>query len=126
MHFIDQARITVRGGRGGDGITAFRREKYVPAGGPSGGDGGKGGDVVLRADNNLQTLLDFQYKRLFAAGDGTRGGPNRCTGASSPTCARRAAQDAQKSPRIASTDPSASSATAVQDGVTQTIALIGP
>jgi GTP-binding protein len=85
MHFIDQARITVRGGRGGDGITAFRREKYVPAGGPSGGDGGKGGDVVLRADNNLQTLLDFQYKRLFAAGDGTRGGPNRCTGASSPT-----------------------------------------
>jgi GTP-binding protein len=84
MQFIDQARITVRGGRGGDGITAFRREKYVPAGGPSGGDGGKGGDVVLRADNNLQTLLDFKYKRLFAAGDGTRGGPNRCTGASSP------------------------------------------
>jgi GTPase len=85
MQFIDQARITVRGGRGGDGITAFRREKYVPAGGPSGGDGGKGGDVVLRADNNLQTLLDFKYKRLFAAGDGIRGGPNRCTGASSPT-----------------------------------------
>ncbi|MFM7236355.1 MAG: GTPase ObgE [Cyanobium sp.] len=85
MQFIDQARITVRGGRGGDGITAFRREKYVPAGGPSGGDGGKGGDVVLHADNNLQTLLDFKYKRLFAAGDGTRGGPNRCTGASSPT-----------------------------------------
>jgi GTP-binding protein len=82
MHFIDQAQITVRGGRGGDGITAFRREKYVPAGGPSGGDGGKGGDVVLRADANLQTLLDFHYKRLFAAGDGQRGGPNRCTGAS--------------------------------------------
>jgi len=85
MQFIDQARITVRGGRGGDGITAFRREKYVPAGGPSGGDGGKGGDVVLIANTNLQTLLDFHYKRLFAAGDGTRGGPNRCTGASSPT-----------------------------------------
>lgn len=85
MQFIDQARITVRGGRGGDGITAFRREKYVPAGGPSGGDGGKGGDVVLVANNNLQTLLDFQYMRLFAAGDGSRGGPNRCTGASSPT-----------------------------------------
>ncbi len=84
MQFIDQARIAVRGGRGGDGIVAFRREKYVPAGGPSGGDGGQGADVVLEADANLQTLLDFKYKRLFAAIDGRRGGPNRCTGASGP------------------------------------------
>jgi GTP-binding protein len=84
MQFIDQARITVRGGRGGDGITAFRREKYVPAGGPSGGDGGRGGDVLLVADANLQTLLDFHYKRLFAAGDGVRGGPSRRTGACAP------------------------------------------
>jgi GTP-binding protein len=61
---------------------AFRREKYVPAGGPSGGDGGRGGDVLLRADPNLQTLLDFKYKRLFAAIDGVRGGPNRSSGAS--------------------------------------------
>ncbi|MFM7456709.1 MAG: GTPase ObgE [Vulcanococcus sp.] len=82
MQFIDQARIAVRSGRGGDGIVAFRREKYVPAGGPSGGDGGRGGDVLLRADANLQTLLDFQYKRLFAADDGVRGGPNRSSGAS--------------------------------------------
>ena len=82
MQFIDQARISVRAGRGGDGIVAFRREKYVPAGGPSGGDGGRGGDVVLLADSNLQTLLDFKYRRLFAAEDGRRGGPNRCTGAS--------------------------------------------
>ena len=82
MQFIDQARITVRGGRGGDGIAAFRREKYVPAGGPSGGDGGCGAQVVLEADSNLQTLLDFKYKRLFAADDGRRGGPNKCTGAS--------------------------------------------
>jgi GTP-binding protein len=82
MQFIDQARIAVRGGRGGDGIVAFRREKYVPAGGPSGGDGGRGGDVLLRADPNLQTLLDFKYKRLFAAIDGVRGGPNRSSGAS--------------------------------------------
>ena len=82
MQFIDQARIAVKAGRGGDGIVAFRREKYVPAGGPSGGDGGRGGDVLLVADANLQTLLDFKYKRLFAADDGRRGGPNRCTGAS--------------------------------------------
>ncbi|MEB3308267.1 MAG: GTPase ObgE [Cyanobacteriota bacterium] len=82
MQFIDQARISVRAGRGGDGIVAFRREKYVPAGGPSGGDGGRGGDVLLRADANLQTLLDFRYRRLFEAPDGRRGGPNRCSGAS--------------------------------------------
>ncbi|MBM5800362.1 MAG: GTPase ObgE [Cyanobacteria bacterium K_DeepCast_35m_m2_023] len=82
MQFIDQARIAVRAGRGGDGIAAFRREKYVPAGGPSGGDGGRGGDVLLRADSNLQTLLDFKYKREFVAIDGRRGGPNKATGAS--------------------------------------------
>lgn len=82
MQFIDQARIAVHAGRGGDGIAAFRREKYVPAGGPSGGDGGRGGDVVLRADSNLQTLLDFKYKRQFVAPDGRRGGPNKATGAS--------------------------------------------
>jgi len=84
MQFIDQARVQVRAGRGGDGIVAFRREKYVPAGGPSGGDGGRGGDVVLLADGNLQTLLDFQYKRSFEAEDGRRGGPNRCSGACGP------------------------------------------
>ena len=82
VQFIDQARISTRGGRGGDGIAAFRREKYVPAGGPSGGDGGYGGHVVLEADSNLQTLLDFKYKRLFAADDGKRGGPNKRTGVS--------------------------------------------
>ena len=82
MQFIDQARIAVRAGRGGDGIVAFRREKYVPAGGPSGGDGGRGGDVWLEADPNLQTLLDFKYKRLFEAQEGRRGGPNKSTGAS--------------------------------------------
>jgi GTP-binding protein len=82
MQFIDQARIAVQAGRGGDGIAAFRREKYVPAGGPSGGDGGRGGDVWLEADPNLQTLLDFKFKRLFAADDGRRGGPNKSTGAS--------------------------------------------
>ncbi len=82
MQFIDQARIKVKAGRGGDGIVSFRREKYVPAGGPSGGDGGQGGAVILEADENLQTLLDFNFLRVFSADDGRRGGPNRCTGAS--------------------------------------------
>lgn len=82
MQFIDQAEIEVKGGDGGDGIVAFRREKYVPAGGPAGGNGGKGGSVILVAVENLQTLLDFQYSRLFKGEDGKRGGPNNCTGAS--------------------------------------------
>ncbi len=82
MQFIDHAEIQVQAGNGGDGMVSFRREKFVPAGGPSGGTGGRGGDVILEADANLQTLLDFQYKRLFKAEDGKRGGPNKCTGAS--------------------------------------------
>ncbi|HIK18303.1 MAG TPA: GTPase ObgE [Leptolyngbyaceae cyanobacterium M33_DOE_097] len=82
MQFIDQAEIQVQAGNGGDGIVAFRREKYVPAGGPAGGNGGRGGDVVLKAVENLQTLLDFQYARIFKADDGKRGGPKNCTGAS--------------------------------------------
>ena len=82
MQFIDQAQITVRAGRGGDGIVAFRREKYVPAGGPSGGDGGNGGNIVFQADSNLQTLLDFKFKQIILADDGRRGGPKKCTGAS--------------------------------------------
>lgn len=81
MQFIDQAEVEVEAGKGGDGIVAFRREKYVPAGGPSGGNGGRGGSIMLVAQENLQTLLDFQYMRRFKADDGKRGGPNNCTGA---------------------------------------------
>lgn len=81
MQFIDQVEVEVIAGNGGDGLVAFRREKYVPAGGPSGGNGGKGGSVILKAVTNLQTLLDFRYARVFKAQDGKRGGPNNRTGA---------------------------------------------
>jgi GTP-binding protein len=81
MQFIDQAEIEVEAGKGGDGIVAFRREKYVPAGGPSGGNGGKGGSVFLVAVESLQTLLDFRYNHRFQAQNGSRGGPNNRTGA---------------------------------------------
>lgn len=82
MQFIDQAEVQVKAGDGGDGLVTFRREKYVPAGGPSGGNGGRGGSVILKAVENLQTLLDFQYNHIFKAENGDRGGPNNCTGAS--------------------------------------------
>ena len=82
MHFIDQAQIIVKAGRGGDGIASFRREKFVPAGGPSGGNGGRGGSIIFEADNNLQTLLDFKFNRKILAKDGFKGGPSKRTGAS--------------------------------------------
>ena len=67
MQFIDLAEIEVVAGNGGDGMVAFRREKYVPAGGPAGGNGGRGGSVILVATGRLQTLLDFRYARIFKA-----------------------------------------------------------
>ena len=82
MQFIDQAKIILKAGKGGNGIVSFRREKFVPAGGPSGGNGGRGGSVILMADNNLQTLLDFKFKREIIAEDGCKGGPNKRSGAS--------------------------------------------
>lgn len=71
--FIDRARIFVKAGDGGNGMSSFRREKYVPNGGPSGGDGGKGADIILKADKNINTLIDFRYKRLFKAPAGDNG-----------------------------------------------------
>jgi len=82
VQFIDQANIILKAGKGGNGIVSFRREKFVPAGGPSGGNGGRGGSVILMADNNLQTLLDFKFKREIIAEDGSKGGPNKRSGAS--------------------------------------------
>ncbi len=71
--FIDRARIFVKAGDGGNGMSSFRREKYVPNGGPSGGDGGKGADVILKADRNINTLVDFRYKRQFKGDTGEHG-----------------------------------------------------
>ena len=82
--FVDVAKIWIKSGKGGNGAVSFHREKYVNAGGPDGGDGGKGGNVVFIADKNLNTLMDFRYKRKYVAEDGKDGGKNKCSGASAP------------------------------------------
>ena len=78
--FIDTARISIKAGNGGNGAVSFHREKYVAAGGPDGGDGGKGGNVIFVADSNLSTLMDFRYKRKYVAKNGDDGGASNCSG----------------------------------------------
>lgn len=78
--FADRARIYVRSGKGGDGHVSFRREKYVPNGGPDGGDGGRGGDVIFKVDEGLNTLIDFRNTRKYKAGDGEPGDKKNCRG----------------------------------------------
>lgn len=78
--FADRAKIYVRSGKGGDGHVSFRREKYVPDGGPDGGDGGRGGDVIFVIDEGLNTLIDFRHIRKYKAGDGEEGGKKNCRG----------------------------------------------
>ena len=82
--FIDIAKILVKAGDGGDGAVSFHREKYVAAGGPDGGDGGRGGNVVFQGDSNLSTLADFRYKRKYIAQRGENGRGGRCSGKSAP------------------------------------------
>ena len=78
--FADRAKILIRSGKGGDGHCSFRRELYVPNGGPDGGDGGHGGDLIFEVDEGLNTLVDYRHKRKFAAEDGEQGGKRRCHG----------------------------------------------
>ncbi len=78
--FIDTASITVKAGSGGNGVVSFHREKYVAAGGPDGGDGGRGGDIILKVDGHMSTLMDFRYKRSYTAGSGADGQNKRCSG----------------------------------------------
>ncbi len=78
--FVDEVKITVQAGNGGDGCVSFHREKYVAAGGPDGGDGGKGGDIVFLVDDNMNTLIDFRYKRKYVADNGANGGPRNSFG----------------------------------------------
>ncbi len=84
--FSDSAKIFVKAGDGGDGAVTFHREKYVAAGGPDGGDGGKGGNVVFVADKNINTLVDFRYKRKFAAENGGNGRDAKRNGRTASIC----------------------------------------
>src|SRR5437868_1863735 len=82
MKFVDEARLKVQAGNGGRGSASFRREKFVPFGGPDGGDGGHGGSIYLRAASGINTLADFRIERTFRAANGEPGGANDCSGRS--------------------------------------------
>src|SRR5687768_18201770 len=81
MKYIDEAIIHVIAGKGGNGVAAFRREKYIPKGGPSGGDGGRGGSIYAVADRNVNTLIDYRFARIHRAKNGDKGMGADCTGA---------------------------------------------
>src|SRR5690554_6021409 len=80
MKFVDEAKIHVQAGKGGNGCVAFRREKFIPFGGPSGGDGGDGGSVYLVAEESVNTLVDYRYQRRFRAENGENGMGSDCAG----------------------------------------------
>ena len=106
MKFIDEAKIEVHAGKGGNGSASFRREKYVPRGGPEGGDGGRGGSVWARADRNINTLVDYRFARIHRADDGARGMGSDCNGRSGEDVVLRmpvgtVIRDAQSGERVA-------------------------
>lgn len=82
--FVDKVKIKIKAGDGGNGAVAFHREKYVASGGPDGGDGGRGGDIIFAPDTNLSTLVDFKFKKRYFAENGANGGGSRCNGKSAP------------------------------------------
>lgn len=82
--FVDKVKIKIKAGDGGNGAVAFHREKYVASGGPDGGDGGRGGDIIFAADTNLSTLVDFKFRKRYFAENGANGGGSRCNGKSAP------------------------------------------
>jgi len=82
MKFVDEVSISVYAGKGGNGCLSFRREKYIEKGGPDGGDGGDGGSVIFEADESLNTMVDYRFKRNYRAGDGESGRSRNCTGRS--------------------------------------------
>lgn len=86
MQFIDRTKVSVKAGNGGNGKSAFRREKFIPKGGPAGGDGGRGADIVFIVDNNMNTLLDFRFNRKFVGKNGENGDIKNQYGHSAPTC----------------------------------------
>src|SRR3954468_14284473 len=84
MKFVDEAIVDLHAGKGGDGAASFRREKFVPRGGPDGGDGGRGGSIYAIADRNINTLIDYQYARIHRAKNGEKGHGADCYGRSAP------------------------------------------
>ena len=84
--FVDRVRITAKGGNGGNGCVSFHREKFVQNGGPDGGDGGKGGNVIVLADPNMHTLLDFRFSSKYEAENGGDGSADRCHGKNARIC----------------------------------------
>ena len=96
MKFLDQAKVYIKGGDGGNGCVGFRREKYIEFGGPDGGNGGRGGDVVAIAENDLNTLIDFRYHQHFKARRGSDGSGANRTGAAGAFCVNLSGPSARR------------------------------